>query len=156
MILKRKFHTGLIAILGLLFTSSAYSGFYANTAHSRANCYGFNESITWNWSEYHWWQVKSIHLALHGDGFNHEVNWPMSYTWRAAAYHANEWGGPMANNWHVQGYHWFMNHGGNVIYDTATEADDCKIYDGWWDKDKAKGELHHSTLAILIVEGDKG
>jgi uncharacterized protein YaiE (UPF0345 family) len=124
-------------------TMSSHAGFWANTAHSRANCKGFNESITWNWNEYHWWEVKSIHFKQSGNGPDtHEVMSWMAYTWRAAAY--DFWrdpAGPMANQYHVQGYHYYMAYNGSYVYDVYTDADGCNLYyDGWWDKNKANGE----------------
>lgn len=121
---------------------NSHSGFYTNTAHSRANCMGFNESITWNWSEYHWWSVKSIHFLQKGRGpGTHEVNALMSYTWRAAAY--DFWtdpAGSKADQYWVQGYHSYMAYDGSVVFDAYTQSGNCAIYDGWWDKNKANGE----------------
>ncbi len=132
----------MLLVWSLLFLSiNANAGWYANTAHSRGNCFGFNESITWNWIEYHWWAVESIHFSIHGNGVTHMVTAPMSYTWRAAAFHVKEWEGPNGNNWWVQGYHYLMNYNGAVVYDAYTQSGDCNLYDGWWDKNKARGEL---------------
>jgi hypothetical protein len=121
-------------ILGLsLLSQSVSAGFVSNTAHSRANCGGFNESITWNGSQSHWWRVLSIHFAIHQFSNDHSIDTGMHYTWRAAAYHMKEWGGKDNNNWWVQGYHYYHD-GNKEVYDNYTEACDCAIYDGWWDK----------------------
>jgi len=120
----------LSAILGAISLNS-YAGLWASTAHSRSNCFGFNESITWNAHESHWWRVESVHF--YKDGSAHRINTGMNYTWRAAAYHTGEWEGPQANNWHVQGYHFYRNDNGREIYDVFTDAFDCSPYDGWWD-----------------------
>jgi hypothetical protein len=132
--------TASAALLSL--AANTHAGFYANTAHSRANCYGFNESITWNWSQYHWWKVVSIHFRQSGNGpFTHTITAPMAYTWRAAAYDLmKDPAGPYANQYWVQGYHYYMATNGAVIYDAYTDAGNCKIYDGWWDKNKANGQ----------------
>ena len=58
----------------LLVTVVSHAGFYGNTAHSRGNCMGFNESITWNWSEYHWWEVESVHFLVLADVVREEYN----------------------------------------------------------------------------------
>lgn len=119
--------------VGLLAAScfSAHAGIWGTTAHSRANCFGFNESITWNAHEFHWWRVESVHF--HKNGTNHKINTGMNWTWRAAAFHTGEWEGPSGNNWRVQGYHFYRNNNGREVYDVYTEAVDCSIYDGWWD-----------------------
>lgn len=125
----------------LVFSCTTQAGFYANTAHSRANCYGFNESITWNWSEYHWWEVHSFHdCEREGECANHLIKIPMMYTWRCAAFHTKEWEGPYADRWYVRGYHFYMDVNGRRIYDAYTSASNCAIYDGWWDYPNAKGE----------------
>lgn len=122
--------------------TNAHAGWYANTAHSRANCMGFNESITWNWSEYHWWAVRSIHFKQKGTGpGTHPVNVFMSYTWRAAAFDfMKDPAGGNADQYWVQGYHWYMAYDSSVIFDAYTQAGNCAIYDGWWEKNKANGE----------------
>lgn len=110
---------------------SSYAGFAANTAHSRANCFGFNESITWHYLEPHWWQVVSIHSRNAG---SHSMDTGMNYTWRAAALHVGEIT-QLHDIWKVQGYHFYKDCSTcNKIYDVYTEAIDCSIYDGWWDK----------------------
>ncbi len=128
--------------IGLLSLSiTGHAGWYANTAHSRGNCFGFNESITWNWTEYHWWRVRSIHYAQQGTGVTHEVNAWMAYTWRSAALHVGEWEGQYGKNWFVQGYHFYMKNDGSEVYDAYTQSDNCNQYDGWWETNKARGEL---------------
>ncbi len=128
------------ALLSLSVT--AHAGFYANTAHSRGNCMGFNESITWNWSEYHWWEVESIHFRQKGDGPDtHRIKAWMAYTWRAAA--LDFWKDPAgynADQYWVQGYHFYMDRNGIRVFDVYTQSGDCSGYDGWWDKQKARGE----------------
>ncbi|MGC1183406.1 hypothetical protein [Legionella sp.] len=99
---------GKVIVCALLPASiTANAGFYANTAHSRGNCMGFNESITWNWSEYHWWEVEAIHFRQKGSGPNtHRLKAWMAYTWRAAA--LDFWKDPAGGNadqYWVQGYH---------------------------------------------------
>jgi len=132
-------------IMGCVLISAslnAHAGFYGNTAHSRGNCYGFNESITWNWSEYHWWKVDAIHFRVKGKGPDtHRLTAPMAYTWRAAA--LDFWqdpAGEKADHYLVQGYHYYMAFDGSVVYDAYTQSTDCGGYNGWWDKTKANGE----------------
>lgn len=129
---------GVTAVALALLSFNTYSGWNANTAHSRANCYGFNESITWNWEEYHWWEVRSFHHKIRGDGpQDHNIIDFMRYTWRSAAYDFfKDPAGQNADWYQVQGYHFYMNDNGAKVYDAYTEARDCSIYDGWWDKNK--------------------
>lgn len=125
----------------LLFASSfscGHAGWYANTAHSRGNCFGFNESITWNWSEYHWWRVKSLHS--YGSDASHMLDTYMGYTWRAAAFDMMVDKMPHYTEWFIQGYHFYMQADGKVIYDVYTQSNNCSAYDGWWETNKAKGE----------------
>lgn len=125
-----------------IWAFNAHAGFYGNTAHSRGNCYGFNESITWNWSEYHWWEVRSIHFRQKGKGPDtHQITDFMSYTWRSAAF--DFWKDPAGSNadqYWVQGYHYYMAYDGSKVYDNYTQSGDCSGYTGWWDKDKARGQ----------------
>lgn len=111
---------------------SSYAGFWYNTAHSRANCMGFNESVTWNALEWHYWRVQSIHFHNYFN-ISHMIDTFMNFTWRAAAYHMGEWEGERADNWHVQGYHYYQDPDGRQIYDNFTDAYDCRQYDGWWE-----------------------
>jgi hypothetical protein len=135
--LKKVVGVGLLAV-----SISANAGFYGNTAHSRGNCAGFNESITWNWSEYHWWKVDSMHWHQkgHGQG-DHKVTAFMAYTWRSAAFDfMKDPSDQYPDQYRVEGYHFYMDYNGKVIYDVHTQSTDCGGYDGWWDKIKAKGE----------------
>lgn len=113
-----------------------------STVHSRGNCLGFNESVTWNWLEYHWWEVESIHFRQKGRGPDrHMIKVWMAYTWRAAAY--DFWKDPAgenADNYWVQGYHFYMDGNGRRVYDAYTQSGDCKYYDGWWERNKANEE----------------
>lgn len=129
----------ITAVSILALSISSHAGFVSNTAHSRGNCFGFNESITWNWSEYHWWDVHSLHIDNTGSE-SHLVRTFMIYTWRAAALHVKEWEGPTGKRWTVKGYHFYMRNDGAVIYDVATVGIDCSGYDGWWDYPHARGE----------------
>lgn len=117
----------------LLLIVNAHAGFATNTAHSRANCFGFNESVTWNGMVNHWWRVESVHINNHSPG-RHIINTGMNFNWRAAAFHTREWEGANGDNWHVQGYHFFRDDNGREVYDVFTDAFDCSQYDGWWDK----------------------
>jgi hypothetical protein len=120
-----------IALSVLLFTSNA--GIIAPTAHSRANCIGFNESITWYLGHSYWWRVESHHYSSeHDTRPRHILNTGAHLTWRAAAYHATEAYSSRGDHWYVVGYHFFYPNGREVL-DTITKASNCNIYDGWWD-----------------------
>lgn len=113
----------------LLFSSSTHAGFAAFTMHSRANCGGFNESISWHFGH-------SYNLLTYSRHTNPKANWGCYFnsggwddTWRSAACHfAEGYGG-----WHVTGYHYTRDNNYNERLMEITEADDCNIYDGWWD-----------------------
>lgn len=119
-----------LSLISLLYATSGFSGAYWATAHSRANCAGFNESITWWLAHHHWWQVKSYHTSPRGPA--HLLNTGMNYTWRAAAYHMRE--AYQGDGWAVKGLHFYRGTNGQTIFDVQTIATDCSIYDGWWDQ----------------------
>ncbi len=124
----------LYPLLVLIFNitmNTCYAGFFGNTAHSRANCLTFNESVTWNARESHWWRVKSLHTSAKGE--RHIVDTLMAYTWRAAAFHHGEANRDPKDSWIAQGYHFYMDDKGREIYDVYTYSKDCSAYDGWWD-----------------------
>jgi hypothetical protein len=118
----------------LLFVPlSSYAGVITPTAHSRANCFGFNESVTWHLGHSYDWRVESHHFLSIGDRRPHHIlNTGKNFTWRAAAYHATEAYSSRGDHWYVAGYHFYYPNGREVL-DTTTMATDCSIYDGWWD-----------------------
>lgn len=119
--------------LSILFLSvNAHAGAWAVTVHSRANCAGFNESITWHAGHSYYWRVESHHFPYGWSHPAHIVNTGKQYTWRAAAYHLNEAYANRGDKWFVRGYHFYYVDG-RQIFDQVTEANDCNIYDGWWD-----------------------
>jgi hypothetical protein len=123
----------LAGIIMISASISSYAGVAAPTAHSRANCGGFNESITWQLGHSYWWRVESHHFLSIGDARpNHVINTGKNMTWRAAAYHATEGYSTRGDRWYVAGYHFYYPNGREVL-DVTTMAIDCSIYDGWWD-----------------------
>ena len=127
----KKIVTGvaLSCVINLL-SNTSQAGLFGITAHSRANCLTFNESVTWNAQESHWWRVKSLHTSA--KGAQHLVDTFMAYTWRAAAYHAGESNKDLHDPWTAQGYHFYLADNGKEIYDVYTMSTDCSAYDGWW------------------------
>ena len=115
--------------LSIGVATSSHAGVFGVTAHSRANCFTFNESVTWYKDHYYWWRVKSLHQS--DKGISHMVDTGMAYTWRAAAFHSGEALGERTGQWFVQGFHFYMNNG-REIYDVYTSSSDCSAYDGWW------------------------
>lgn len=114
-------------ILGAV-TTTTHAGLKATTVHSRANCIN-NESITWWLNHSYIWKVVSIHD--NGYGF-HVVDTGFKYTWRQAAVHWGE--GPLCrSDWEVSGYHYIDTYANGKIPFDQTFADDCGIYNGWWD-----------------------
>jgi hypothetical protein len=128
-----KFMSKIIGCSLLSITVSAYAGFAAPTAHSRANCGGFNESVTWEFATYYWWRVESHHFLSISDLRPHHIlNTGTNLTWRAAAYHSTEGYSSRGDHWYVSGYHFYYPNGREIL-DVVTMATDCDIYDGWWD-----------------------
>lgn len=122
--------TGLIVLSASLIS---YAGVLAPTAHSRANCGGFNESVTWHLGHSYWWRVESHHyLSLGDDKPDHILNTGKNFTWRAAAYHAAEGYSSRGDHWYVLGYHFYYPNGLEVL-DAVTLAIDCGLDGGWWD-----------------------
>ena len=117
----------------LLLSVNAHPGVVAPTAHSRANCGGFNESITWHLGHSYWWRVESHHfLSLSDRRPHHIINTGKIFTWRAAAYHPSEAYSSRGDHWYVAGYH-FIYPNGREVLDATTMAVDCGLDGGWWD-----------------------
>lgn len=122
----------LAGIILLSFSSLPYAGVWAPTAHSRANCFGFNESITWHAGHSYYWRVKSYHFPAGWSKPAHILDTEKEYTWRAAAYHSTEAYSSRGDSWWVNGLHYYYPYGKEVL-DAFTSVGDCSIYDGWWD-----------------------
>ena len=118
----------MVALLLVALCLNAKAGVTAITYHSRANCVGFNESISWRLGTSYWFQTYSQHFKNISDAVpNHMLDTGAASTWRSAAYHATEgYGG-----WFVKGWHYFYDGRDWVLI--MTQATDCSIYDGWWD-----------------------
>ncbi len=50
-----------------LVCSAANAGFHEFTMHSRANCGGFNESISWHFNHSYWLLTNSVHVKPNGN-----------------------------------------------------------------------------------------
>ncbi len=116
----------------LLLPSAIYAGAWNPTAHSRANCGGFNESVTWHAGHSYWWRVESHHFLNKTDSRpNHIINTGKQFTWRAAAYHGQEGYSTRGDHWFVIGYHFHYPNGRERL-DAVTTAEDCGLESGWW------------------------
>lgn len=121
-------------ILGSFLSFNCNAGFYGLTHHSRSNCAGFNESVTW-WAFHSFLaRVNSYHYP-HGkskpnDTANHVIKLSKTYEFRHAAYHVNE--AYEDDDYSVVGEH-YMYVNGKEQMAAITFAKDCSIYDGWWD-----------------------
>ena len=126
----------LAKITGCALLSTAMSvqaGVWLPTVHSRANCGGFNESVTWHLGHSYWWRVESHHyLSISDSRPHHVLNTGKNFTWRAAAYHATEGYSSRGDHWYVAGYHFYYQKGKERI-DATTLAVDCGLDGGWWD-----------------------
>lgn len=112
----------------LLMINIVNAGAFKTTCHSRANCAGVNESITWNGQEPHWWRVFSVHSSRKLP--QHAENTFMKYGKRCAVVHWTE-AQDEHNPWVVDGYHFYMALNGNEIYDCFTTATGCNLTEGW-------------------------
>lgn len=119
----------VILMTSLTMSLNANAGLHALTYHSRANCQGFNETVSWHaWHNYWFWTVSRHRHKKKGIDHQIVANW--SNTWRSAAYHATEGYG----NWTVEGHHWVKQNEFGMPYEVTNEfVGDCSIYDGWWD-----------------------
>jgi len=120
-----------LSILAMPMISQA--GVITPTAHSRANCVGFNESITWHLGHSYMWRVESHHYPKGWTHPVHIMNTGTHVTWRAAACHPNEAYSSRGDQWYVNGFHFYYPDGSKERLDTMTGVGDCSIYDGWWD-----------------------
>jgi hypothetical protein len=126
--LYRKLTAGIVMSL---FAYASHAGIAGKTAHGRANCLSFNESITWHLGNPDYWRVASFHYRINGGQpyFQHSINTGKVFSWRAAAYHTTE---GFSNDWYVVGNHFdYVN--GTEFLAYVTTATDCSAYDGWWD-----------------------
>ena len=69
-------------VLAAIIPISSNSGIIAPTAHSRANCFGNNESITWMLGQSFDWRVESHHYPKGWSQPHHIVNTGTLYPWR--------------------------------------------------------------------------
>ena len=115
----------------LSFSQIAHAGFNGITHHSRANCVN-NESISWDWTHYWWFWVRSEHINAVTGNTIHTLSTAWKYTWRAAAVHWGEGRG----GWMVRGTHWMTDRRGNAVLVQQELVNNCSIYDGWWDRNK--------------------
>lgn len=115
----------------ILVISNCYAGLAGVTAHSRANCAGFNESVTWYAGHYYDWRVESHHFPEGWSQPLHILNTGTQNTWRAIAYHGTEAYSTRGDAWWVNGFHFYYPNGRERL-DVMTSVGDCSIYDGWW------------------------
>lgn len=116
-----------LAILSLLITTSSHAGMNGLTHHSRANCAGFNESVSWDYT--HGWTtwVRSEHILARSGIVDHMIFSGWVTHWRNAQYHWPEGGA----GWIVHGTHW-MPWNGQAYVAAEEYTDNCSQYDGWW------------------------
>ena len=120
----------LIGTFLLIFALSGTSSAAINklSHHSRANCGGFNESVSWELGVMHITWVLSEHTDIRGSTYSHAMASGWQDTWRNAEYHATEgYGG-----WITHGTHWMMDRDGRAYIVWNEYTDNCKLYDGWW------------------------
>lgn len=120
-------------IVAIAFSANSHAGFNGVTVHSRANCGGFNESVTWYSLHSYNWRVESHHFVnAQQSRPAHILNTGAVFTWRAWVGHITEAYSTQGDKWYVQGFHFIYPNGREKI-DAITQAKDCDIYDGWFD-----------------------
>ncbi len=115
-------------LIMIVMANSVFAGFNNLTIHSRANC-GNNESISWDARKSYVLLTVSDHI-LNGS-LKHSLSSGWENTWRSANVHWGE--AKPGSGWYVQAGH-YIQINGRVSLLGYTTADDCNIYDGWWDK----------------------
>lgn len=114
-----------IALISICLTAKA--GLHERTIHSRANCFGNNESITWHAGHSYRLKTYSAHIDMFSNMHEIKDNWRT--TWRSAAVHWDE--AYVGDSYTVIGNHW-INEGGKPRKLGETVSRDCSGYDGWW------------------------
>ncbi len=124
----------LLLVTLIVISFSATAGLNGLTHHSRANCIN-NESVSWDATRSWPLLVVSEHDVT-GTLDWHEIRTgaELTETWRSAAVHWGE-GAATGTKWLVRGWHYSLDEDGLCVLLEYTEASDCSIYDGWWDKD---------------------
>jgi len=119
-------------ILLLLISIPSFTAIDALSHHSRANCVGFNETVTWWLGHSVISRVESMHYpeCLRGSKkYMHVLKTEKTRSWRHAAYHATEsYGGSYC----VVGNHYMYVRGVEHLVQSESVTD-CSIYNGWWD-----------------------
>jgi len=88
---------------------------------SRANCGGFNESISWDPFGYNWLWTDSYHY--YNGYYQHLLRSGWAYTWRSYAGDQFEgWGG-----WYVYGVHYRWDSSIGTYWMGSTSAYDCNL-----------------------------
>lgn len=122
----------LVGIALTAISLSSFSGIDGLTHHSRANCAGFNETVTWWLGHSVSARVESHHYPeclLGRDRNKHIVQTVKSSSWRHAAYHPTE---SYSGTYCVVGNHFMYIKGVEHLIQSESVTD-CNIYDGWWD-----------------------
>lgn len=138
----------LLLLLFFYSVNFSYAAMKGLTHHSRANCLGINETISWDGTSRHKLAIVSKHFKseqITGGDLIHINTDPASRiydydsfinTWRAAIVHVGEARGK--TKWRVEGVHYvyYINMFNQYNYDIySTTTIDCDLYNGWWNKD---------------------
>ena len=108
----------IVAGLLLVASNSATAGL---TYFSRANCLGFNESISWDAWDSHRLRTYSYHYK---DGvFQHSLDTGWEDTWSSYAGHLVEGFG----GWRVVGSHYIWRSSTGELWMGQTVATDCNL-----------------------------
>jgi hypothetical protein len=111
----------------ILIQGNILAGVNGLTYHSRANCFGNNESISWDLTGSHMLRTLSYHMPPDNtEPCNLDTGW--ENTWRSAAVHFLEGTGW----WTVFGTHYIRENNEERFLQMESVMD-CAIYDGWWE-----------------------
>lgn len=122
----------ILALSLAIISCQSYAAFNALSHHSRANCAGFNETVSWYFNHPFHGRVISRHYPYGMNGSEkdmHFIDTDKNYGMRHAAYHSAEsYGGTYC----VVGNHYMYVKGSERLVQSESVLD-CDIYDGWWD-----------------------
>jgi hypothetical protein len=119
-----------VILFSSVISEGSFAGAWNLSHHSRANCAGFNETVSWQAGHSYWFWINSRHRFNNGK-IDHQAILDWVYTWRAANYH---WPEGSSGGWTVEGHHWMKPSENGSPREIANEfVSDCSIYDGWWD-----------------------
>lgn len=113
------FFVSALASIAVLLGTFSKDAAAALSMISRANCFGFNESVSWDPLHSYYLWTTSYHY--HNGTIVHITDTGWQHTWRSYAGHAIEgWGG-----WSVSGNHWRWSSSIGIYWMGSTSGNGC-------------------------------